>query len=277
MPLDDLQVKVLKVLSANRTPKSVFAGGSVLQRHGHRLSDDQDIFHNGDIDLQSTAANDVRLLELNGFECSRTKMFEGFIEFQVGTEDDGFTRVQWVQAGEWNFFEPVPDPEYGWRLHYADLAVNKVLAAASRKEIRDFIDLALIHAAVMPLWHALWAAPGKDESWSPGSLVERILAHSGFRQADAEGIVSTEEVSVSAVIRQIRTALEEAKETFLTLPTKTAGKLFVEDDGTVVLSAKDIKSMVKTLDARRGGTFPSGPDIDHVIIKRIAREGRLPA
>ncbi|MEI6986565.1 MAG: hypothetical protein WCK65_10580, partial [Rhodospirillaceae bacterium] len=174
-----------------------------------------------------------------------------------------------VQAGEWNFFGPVQDQEFGWRLHYADLAVNKVLAAASRKEIRDFVDLALIHAAIIPLWHALWAAPGKDDTWSPGSLVDKIRAHSSFRQAEAEGIVSIAEVKVPQVICLVRSALEEAVAIFPNLPAGTAGKLFIEPDGDVVIKAETISGETMTLDARRGGAFPSGPEIDHVMVLRV--------
>jgi hypothetical protein len=61
------------------------------------------------------------------------------------------TKIQWVQAGSWSFFAPVPDPDYGWRLHMVDLAVNKALAAGGRKEVRDYVDLMLIHRHIMPL------------------------------------------------------------------------------------------------------------------------------
>ena len=55
MPLDDLQKSILAVLLPSRTPQSVFAGGSVLNRHAYRLSFDQDIFHaEGTISKTST-------------------------------------------------------------------------------------------------------------------------------------------------------------------------------------------------------------------------------
>ena len=273
MPLDDLQTAILRLLSQNRTPESVFAGGSVLHRHGHRLSDDQDIFHVGDIDLHGVAASDVRLLEENGFTCRRTKVFEGFAEYEVGTAEQGFSRVQWVQAGEWNFFASVPDPEYGWRLHYADLGVNKVLAAAGRKEVRDFVDLALVQDSIMPLWHALWAAPGKDEEWSPRSLVERIRAHAGFRQADVQHILSLDDIDIGAVLRKVRLALDDAVSVFDHLSRETVGKLFVGADGEVVLDPAMLAAPgVRAIEPQRGGAWVSGPDIDHAIIQRVIRD-----
>jgi hypothetical protein len=80
----------------------------------------------------------------------------------------------------------------------ADLAVNKALAAGGRREARDYVDLLLIHEHIMPLWHVCWAAPGKDESWNPRSLLEKIAATNQFRQSDVEaGVLATVEVSAS--------------------------------------------------------------------------------
>ncbi|MBF0374759.1 MAG: hypothetical protein HQL39_15245, partial [Alphaproteobacteria bacterium] len=51
------------------------------------------------------------------------------------------TVVQWMDDTVVRFF-PVVD---GFRLHDADLAVNKVMAGASRSEARDAVDLARLH------------------------------------------------------------------------------------------------------------------------------------
>jgi hypothetical protein len=110
-----------------------------------------------------------------------------------------------VAAIGWNFFQPVPDDMFGWRLHMADLAINKALAAGGRRQVRDYADLALIHQYMIPLWHVWWAAPGKDESWSPVSLVEKIAATSGFRQADFDAdLANTIPLKVAEVLRTLR-------------------------------------------------------------------------
>ena len=68
---------------------------------------------------------------------------------------------------KYNFYQPVPDPEFGWRLHFADLAVNKVLAAASRRQPRDLVDLYLVHTS---------AAPGG--TWPSGPDIDHfVIAH----------------------------------------------------------------------------------------------------
>lgn len=275
MPLDDLQKAVLKVLLTRRTPKSVFAGGAVLHRHGFRLSDDQDIFHSADTDIFTIAEDDLAALRQHGFTVEKTRLHEGLCEAVVGDEEYGFTKVQWVQAGSWAFFGPVADPDYGWRLHMADLAVNKVLAAGGRRQVRDYVDLVLIHQHIMPLWHAIWAAPGKDESWSPGSLVEKIAMTNAFRQKDIDAeILSTTPLSAAGIGATIRSALDEARDVFERLPDAFAGNLFVDANGNLVNDVEAVLSGagVKALQAQHDGAWPSGPDIDHLLITRLIDE-----
>ncbi|HIJ62246.1 MAG TPA: hypothetical protein HPQ04_06085 [Rhodospirillaceae bacterium] len=271
MPLDDLQKAVLAVLCRNRTPSSFFAGGSVLNRHGFRLSDDQDIFHGENVDVVDTAERDRKLLLDAGYSVELSKQFEGFIEMYVGTAELGRTKVQWVEAGSWCFFAPVPDPDFGYRLHIVDLAVNKVLAAGGRREVRDLIDLALIHRYVMPLWQALWAAPGKDEKWSPLSLVEQISKRSNLRQEDIDDVIaSLVQLSAPEIGRIIFQALEEARDVFAKLPDDTAGTLSLDVDGRLISPlAADDKGHARIIRPRRGGSWPSGPNIDHMLIEGL--------
>lgn len=274
MPLDGLQKAILKVLLPRRSPDSAFAGGSVLQRHAYRLSDDQDIFHPSDADIVKIATEDMEALRRHGFAVETSRRHEGLYEALAGTEEQGFTKIQWVQAGSWTFFSPVPDPEYGWRLHMADLAVNKVLAAGGRKQVRDYVDLTLIHRHIMPLWHAIWAAPGKDDSWSPGSLTEKIAMTNAFRQADVDdGILSTIPLSAAEIGGTIREALDEARDIFERLPDAAAGHMFIGADGRPVNDVATILAGGATpLQAQRNGTWPSGPDIDHLLIEQVIAE-----
>ena len=285
MPLDDFPFAVLRTLMPLRSPASVFAGGSVLQRHAFRLSDDQDIFHDSGEDIRAIALQDIEALRQAGFEVSLHRQLEGLVEAVVARETDGSTRVQWVESGSWTFFKPVPDPDFGWRLHMADLAVNKVLAAGGRRQVRDYVDLLLIHRTIMPLWLAIWAAPGKDESWSPGSLVEKIAMTNNFRQADVdEGILSTIAVSAAEVGATVRAGLDEARLVFQRLPDRHAGKLFVDETGGLVVDVDRILAGgtdIRAVEATRGGNWPSGPDIDHLLVARViaafGRDGRDPA
>lgn len=273
MPLDDFQKSVLKVLMPLRSPLSVFAGGTVIHQHAFRLSFDQDIFHGLDSDVTSAMKRDVAALRDAGFAVQVEQPIEGLVNAIVGREQQGFTKLQWVNAGSWNFFSPVRDPEFGYRLHMADLAINKALAAGGRKQVRDYVDLFLIHQHILPLWVVLWAAPGKDPSWSPYSLVEKIALKSGFRQQDFdEEIVSTIDLSAALVGKTIREALEDADRIFQQLPKQTAGNLFVTRDGGVISDIDMITANspdIQLLAAAKGGAWPSGPGIDHALVQRV--------
>lgn len=106
MPLDEFQKSVLQVLMPLRTPQSVFAGGSVLQRHGHRLSNDQDVFHGQAIDVGETADRDCQALREAGMNVDFEARHEGLVEALVSHEEFGFTKIQWVASGAWNFSSP---------------------------------------------------------------------------------------------------------------------------------------------------------------------------
>ena len=49
-------------------------------------------------------------------------------------------------------------------LHMADLAVNKVMAAAGRREARDLVDLVTVHEQFLPLG-AIVSGCGRNRSW----------------------------------------------------------------------------------------------------------------
>lgn len=179
------------------------------------------------------------------------------------------------QSGLLNFFEAVPDELFGYRLHMADIAVNKVLAAASRREVRDYVNLALIHIHILPLWHAIWAAPGKDASFNPASLINRISKTNHFPQSalDKE-IASLADLDISSVAAIVREALDEASTLIHLLPPALAGSLFVDDSGNPVNDVDVVlgglrDDTVKSVHAVENGAWLSKPDIDSAIIERI--------
>ncbi len=271
MPLDTFQSEVLKVLCRRRTPSSPVAGGAVLQRHGYRASEDLDIFNAPNIDVITAAELDMADLKAAGFELSSSTRYEGFVEAIASKPGFGTTKIQWVQYSGYNFYEPVPDPEFGWRLHFADLAVNKVLAAASRRQPRDLVDLYLVHAFVMPLWHAMWATPGKDAEMTPEKAIERIRYHSQYARGELQNSVfAADATAIPSMISDVRNALDEAEKVFDRLPPDTVGKVLVDATGRPVHSLDEIKMVgQRAIAAAPGGAWPSGPDIDHFVIARM--------
>ncbi|MDP9170825.1 MAG: hypothetical protein M3N54_09435, partial [Acidobacteriota bacterium] len=71
--------------------------------------------------------------------------------YTVGvTKDDLGTRLEWVVDSDYRFFPTVRDEIFGYVLHPVDLATNKVMAAAGRRELRDLVDLVTIHETILP-------------------------------------------------------------------------------------------------------------------------------
>ena len=146
----------------------------MIQQHGFRLTEDQDIFAAGDEQLDDLVQADRAALEAAGFAVHPRRSYSGFRECTVAKPMTGTSVLQWTAALSREFYAPVPDPQFGHRLHLADLAVNKALAAASRMKKRDFADLWMLDRHVMPLWRMACGAPGKDAGLNPFSVIERI-------------------------------------------------------------------------------------------------------
>jgi hypothetical protein len=176
MALTDLQKRIMRRLSFNRSPSSYFAGGAILNLDWPRRSDDVDIFHDLDEEVSIAAARDVADLKGAGLRVIIDVRAYGFFEATV-SDGESSTVIQWMGETKIRFFPLVRDEEWGLRLHRIDLAVNKVLAASSRRKARDFADLVAIATFMCPLGPLIMAAAGKPPSYSPQKMIEHIRWH----------------------------------------------------------------------------------------------------
>ena len=254
MPLDDFQKRVVKTIAPNRSMNSPIAGGGMLQQFGIRLSNDTDIFIK-DEDVNTLFESDRQLLAKAGFYVEKTRTYEGFIEALVASmneDEPGRTHLQWVSEGLNGFFPAIRDEEVGFRLHFADLAVNKLLACTGRKKLRDFVDMWMIDAYSMPLWRLALAAPGKDTGWSPRSLIERFAANMVFSPVQFESDVDLLiPIEPKTIIQGLRCSIDEARIKLDEINISMAGKLAVID-GQVV-TGRDIRTDVEWIDVYAGG------------------------
>src|SRR5436305_1954974 len=188
MPLTPFQKGVLRILVANRTPESHIAGGVVINRQdtGLRYSDDFDIFHDLAASVAASAEADAKALLAAGYSVAWVLRNEGFFWAEVGRGDDR-VRLDWTTDSAFRFFPVQPDEEFGYCLHQADLATNKVLALAGRSEIRDFLDTLLIDRTYLSLGAVMWAACGKDAGFTPALLLDQTNRHSRYHESDLTG------------------------------------------------------------------------------------------
>lgn len=176
MPLTPLQRQVIGVLRPFRTPHNYIGGGLALNQKWPRLSDDMDIFRDDADQLPDATKRELDALRDAGFSVEVTTCDQSMVEAilrQYGLE----TRVQWMDEPETckRFFPALDDDLLGFRLHQADLAVNKVLCAARRDSApRDAVDLVNIIRLYCPLGPLVWALSGKDSSLGPTRVIQEI-------------------------------------------------------------------------------------------------------
>src|SRR6202030_4674326 len=112
---------------------------------------------------------------------------------------------------DFRFFPTMRDEVFGYVLHLIDIATNKALAAAGRREPRDVLDLLTIHDRYVPIGAVVWAAVAKDPGFSPESLITEIRRNARYRADDYADLTLTAPVDAAAVSRGLREALEEAE------------------------------------------------------------------
>jgi hypothetical protein len=188
MPLTAFQRRVARLLAANRNPESHVAGGAVINRGeaGVRFSDDLDIFHDAAASVAASAQADAKALQEAGLSVEWTLRGEGMFQAVVSGGEDR-VRLDWTTDSAFRFFPVQPDEDFGYCLHQADLATNKILALAGRTEIRDFLDILLIDRTYLGLGAVMWAACGKDPGFTPALLLDQTNRHSRFQESDLKG------------------------------------------------------------------------------------------
>jgi len=126
-----MQIDVLRLLAAHRDPESYVAGATPLNRNTTRYSGDIDVFHDREERVAAAAMHDVKVLEAAGYRVSWLRQLPLVYTVEV-TQGDASTRLEWVVDSDYRFFPTMRDETFGYVLHPADLAMNKVMAAAGR-------------------------------------------------------------------------------------------------------------------------------------------------
>jgi hypothetical protein len=176
MALTQLQSDVLRCLAKNRSETSYLAGGLMLNKNWQRRSDDIDIFHDTDEEVTGVANADLATLDAAGYTTHTDFIIYGCVDATI-SDGKSATIIQWFAETRRRFFPLVKDEEWGTRLHQADLAVNKVLAASGRSKARDIADLVAIARNYCPLGPLVLAAAGKPPNFSPRRTIDEIRRH----------------------------------------------------------------------------------------------------
>jgi hypothetical protein len=249
------------VIAANRSPDSVIGGGSALNRERARRSKDFDIEHASAESVLQSFSNDRTSLAGAGYSLGETRNsrpFNGFVQAIV-TGPNESTLIDWVWDSAVRFFPAIKDEDFGWRLHDVDLAINKLLAMAGRREPRDYFDIVALQRDGLHLAISAWAACGKDPGMTPELVLDEITRNSNYSAGQIQASVDIDgPVDVVALKRDLLQAVAEARDLFATLPRSQAGLLYVDRSGGVCMpNAESVASGDLALhEASIGGAWP---------------------
>lgn len=235
MALTQLQSGILRTLARNRSESSYLAGGLILNKNWPRRSDDIDIFHDSDEEVTGSAEADLALLKAAGYDTHTDFIVYGCVDATV-SDGASATIIQWFAETKRRFFPLVKDEAWGARLHQADLAVNKVLAAAGRSKARDVADLVAIGLNYCPLGPLILAAAGKPPNFSPRRTIDEIRRHAlSIPAEDLASIKGLPADWTAAFIRDEALRLTDQADRYaMSASPDLLGVLAVNRDGTPI-------------------------------------------
>jgi hypothetical protein len=269
VPLSKLQSEILVLLATHRDPESYVAGSTFLTRSGQRFSGDIDIFHDREDRVARAAEDDGVTLQNAGLQVRWTRREPTFFQALIsdGTET---TKLEWVVDSDFRFFPTIRDDVFGYVLHPVDLAANKVMAAAGRREPRDIVDAVTIHDKILPLGAVICAAVDKAPGLTPESLINEIRRNARYTTADFQRVASTTPINAGVVMGQLRDALTQAETFVARMPTDKLGLLFLKD-GEVVQPNPEHLEAYTTHAGQRQGHWPSSSEIGSAMLEKFRK------
>lgn len=179
---------------------------------------------------------------------------EGFYQAAVNKHGEQI-RLDWTTDSAFRFFPVQEDPEFGYCLHQADLATNKLLALAGRTEIRDFLDVLQLDREYLGLGATVWAACGKDPGYTPALLLDQANRHSRFTESDLKGEHLARPVDLKALKMEWLEAKRRAEQLFAQLPAEELGCLYLNRNNRPVTpdpSGSEFATLMRHRASNRG-------------------------
>lgn len=210
MPISRLQSTILRLIAANRNPESYIAGGVPVDRSGPLYSADIDVFHDRQERVADAATADAKILADAGYEVQRIRQQPATYSATIRLGPDQ-TKLEWVADSDYRFFPVVSNDQFGYVLHVVDLAINKVVAAATRREPRNIVDLLTLHDRVLPLGALVWAAVETAPGYTPEGLIGEIRRNARYPADELRQLAADPPIDPDSVMRRLRAALDEAE------------------------------------------------------------------
>ena len=264
MPLTSFQASVLAMLAPTRTEASYLAGGSALHLDatGERYSEDLDLFHTSAPATNQTFAADTTILRTAGYTVEALAEHPGFVSARISLGESA-TLIDWAHESAWRFLPLVPLPGGGVMLHPTDLAINKLVALANRREPRDLVDVLYADAHILTFPALVWAVVDKNPGLNPASYLEQFRRRT-LTPEDAAYLRFTGAYDVADAARRYR-ALVTAADAFIADNTQREPGALLQDRRTGAFFLPQSEAdWVSTREHRGalGGVIPLPADIE---------------
>ena len=257
MPITEDQAAILRLLSGNRSHSAYLAGGLISARDSDRFSSDIDYFHDSSDLALVTFDVDRACLEAAGYQVVAPSPRAGFVRADI-SKGGVHLKIDWAHEASWHFFQPHENPDVGFEVHWADAATNKVLAMASRAEVRDAIDVLHWHRNPLSLGALIWAASGKDLGLPPGLILNELQRNARISPIDIPLLHTVSPIDIEIFGKDFREATREADLLIQQLPPETVGNLFLDAYGNIIEpDPKNEVSLSRPLASMRGGLVPT--------------------
>jgi hypothetical protein len=274
VPLTRIQTDVLRLLASHRDSESYVAGATPLNRIAGRYSGDIDIFHDREERIALATDNDAKALEAAGYDIRWIRRWPSIQTAEISREGE-CTSLEWVVDSDFRFFPTIADETFGFILHPVDLAMNKLMAAAGRREVRDLVDLVTIHKNILPIGAVVWAAVEKSPGFTPEGLINQVRRNSRYPLAEWNVLKSDIPLDPVAVTTELRDILEEAEAFVAQMPSAKAGLLFLEG-GKVVQPDPTHLDTYQPHAGQRKSHWPSSPEIANAMLEHYTAKSPHP-
>jgi hypothetical protein len=252
VPLSKLQSDILRLLATHPDPESYVAGSAWLTREGPRYSGDIDIFHDREDRVARAGQEDVDVLQAAGLTVEWRRREPAFYQAVVSRAGEN-TRLERVVDSDFRFFPTQRDDVFGYLLHPVDLATNKAMAAAGRREPRDIVDLVMIHRDILPVGAVIWAAMEKSLGFTPEGLINEIRRLAHYTASDFDRVDSDPPVEPVTIMRELNEALDDAESFVMRMPTDKIGMLSLRK-GRLFSQIRRGLRIMRRMPARDAGT-----------------------
>jgi len=146
----------------------------------------------------------------------------------IASKDNLQTHLEWSCDTIARFLPAIHDRDLGWRLSDIDLAVNKLLALADRRDLRDYLDIVALHQSGLTIATLANAAPGKDEHLTPRLVLDNITRNTRFSLQELRSADLLAPIHPIAVKQVFLNAVADARDILSQLSLDDAGMIFLD-------------------------------------------------